>query len=289
MLFDFDFDLDFLKKNVPTLSNARDEDILKILYRKLLSDGVPSSPHAYREYFLQTINARTSSKKIEIGPFDNPKIVGENVAYFDVLDADQLRIRAQEHGRNHNQTPHIDYVDENGDLSIISDKFDLVFSSHCIEHQVDFIKHLDQVANILTETGECWMIIPDKNYCFDHYFDTSSIADILDARISGRNVHSLKSLVEHSCLITHNDALRHWLGDHGVKNASLTKMSVQNAISKFDVADGQYIDVHAWQFTPQSFLELMQLLYELGLSRFSTVMVNSTPFPRQEFTVRLGL
>ena len=44
MLFDFEFDLDFLKKNVPTLSNARDEDILKIFYRKLLSDGVPRQP-----------------------------------------------------------------------------------------------------------------------------------------------------------------------------------------------------------------------------------------------------
>jgi hypothetical protein len=47
-------------------------------------------------------------------------------------------------------------------MSLIKEKFSLIFSSHNIEHQVDLVKNLNQVANLLEEGGKFFIIIPDK-------------------------------------------------------------------------------------------------------------------------------
>ena len=95
-----------------------------------------------RKIFLNSIPSGISI--LEIGPFFNPVCVGENVAYFDILNQEELRARAMEIGYKEaiNRIPFINYVSPVGDLNIIHKKFDAIISCHAIEHQLDLIAHL---------------------------------------------------------------------------------------------------------------------------------------------------
>jgi len=218
---------------------------------------------------------------LEVGPFTNPTLRGPNVKYFDVMDKQGLINRANAIGYVYTVPVDIDYVSSTGDLSIVDKKFDFCLSSHCVEHQPDLIYHLNQVARILTATGRYLLIIPDKRYCSDHFIAESSIADFIGAR--GNKVHTAKSVIEHIALATHNDPVRHWTGDHGVPRFRDNLSSVSVAMSQYDTSAGAYIDVHAWQFTPQSFRSGIEVLSNLGLIGLEVEQVYATPHNTFEF------
>jgi hypothetical protein len=140
---------------------------------------------------------------------------------------------------------------------------------------------LNQVARILAPKGRSLLVIPDKRYCFDHFIAESSIADFIGAR--GSKVHSAKSVIEHIALATHNDPIRHWVGDHGVPRFRGNLSSVSVAMGEFDNSGGAYIDVHAWQFTPQSFRSGIEVLSSLGLIGLEVERVYATPHNTFEF------
>ncbi|NKC02957.1 class I SAM-dependent methyltransferase [Brucella haematophila] len=225
---------------------------------------------------------------LEIGPFCNPVLIGENVSYFDVLTRADLIKRANEIGYDIKHAPHIDFVSPNGDLSIVDRKFDAVLSSHCIEHQPDFIRHLNDVANLLNEGGAYFLIIPDKRYCFDAGIEVSSIAEVVAAHIEGRKVHSLTSAIEHFALTTHNDPPRHWEGnsfDDTYENAVLSRIKL--AVQAWEGGKGGYIDVHAWQFTPTTFREMITRLCKLNYIGLVAEEVHETALGSNEFTAIL--
>lgn len=213
-----------------------------------------------RAYFLKSISVDASI--LEIGPFCNPVCTGPNVKYFDILNQEELITRAGEIGYSiaPKQVPYIEYVSKTGDLSIINEKFDIVISCHAIEHQLDLIEHLVKVSNLLKETGSYYAIIPDKRYCFDHFNNLSTIADIIGGSYEKRERHSIKSVIEHRALTAHNSAKNHWRGKHGETNSTNTE-TLKKAIADYNT--GKYIDVHAWYFTPNSFEEIITLLNKL--------------------------
>ena len=88
------------------------------------------------------------------------------------------------------------------------------------------------------------MLVPDKRYCFDFSLPQSSIADVLAAYIEKRMVHSACSVLEHRALLTHNDAVRHWRGDHGVADREQQISNALNALQELERnLRGAYIDV----------------------------------------------
>ena len=101
-------------------------------------------------------------------------------------------------------------------------------------------------------------------------------------------LHSLASVVEHYALVTHNDICRHWHGDHEDEGyrASIASRA-QRAVSDFATANGAFVDVHAWQFTPDSFQALVGQLVEVGLSPLRIDQVYCTPLGRFEFVAVL--
>jgi SAM-dependent methyltransferase len=250
-------------------------------------EGRCASPAAWRENFVQLIPDR--EPVLEIGPFFQPVVRGENVRYFDVFGAAELSDRARAHGADPSKVPSvIHYVSATCELSAVPDRFGAVVSSHCIEHQPDLIKHLADVAELLPERGCYFLLIPDKRYCFDHFIAESTVAEVINAHVEQRRVHTLGSVIEHRTLTTHNDSGRHWRGDPvdpdgGATIAERTRI----ALREFDDARGSYIDVHAWQFTPASFREITSLLCELGYSSMQPVRVYDTGYGRNEFTAIL--
>lgn len=219
---------------------------------------------------------------LEIGPFCTPMLAGPHVRYFDVLDKAGLINRAQGLGLDSARVVDIDFVSPNGDLAVVDDVFDIVFSSHAIEHQPCLVKHLRDVARLLAAGGYYFCVVPDKRYCFDHFIAESTIAGVLDAEHAQARVHTLRSVVEGRALITHNDAARHWQGDHGDHMAD-TANRVASALDEFHNAKNTYIDVHAWQFTPSSFERIITTLHRIGRADFEIERIYPTQFGHIEF------
>jgi predicted SAM-dependent methyltransferase len=238
-----------------------------------------SSNQYDRKKFLKSIPKNL--KILEIGPFYTPMQKGDNVKYFDVLDREQLVERAKKLELSYkvDNIPHIDFVSPTADLTIVDEKFDAIFSSHVIEHQFDLIDHLQKASNLLSDGGKYYLIIPDKRYCFDHYQQTSTIADVIIAHREKRKKHSLKNVLEHRAFLTHNVSVDHWYGKHGELTDIAT--NIKNAIEEYEAKD--YIDVHSFFFTPTSFVEIMKLLHELNYINFKVARVHETAINNIEF------
>jgi hypothetical protein len=102
---------------------------------------------------------------LEIGPFLNPMVVGDNVRYFDVLDLEGLKQRAKAVGYPEINPVDITYVHPNADLlSAIPERhlFLLVASSNVLPNQLDLIQHLLDVGTLLVDGGYYAMTVRAK-------------------------------------------------------------------------------------------------------------------------------
>jgi predicted SAM-dependent methyltransferase len=224
-------------------------------------------------------------KVLEIGPFDQPIVRGTQVKYFDVMDQQALIKRAGACARNQDGCPYIDYVSDRGDLSVITnEKFDSVISSHCIEHQPDLIRHLNQVFDILHPGGRYFVIIPDKRFIFDYYVAVTRVSEVIAAHVEAREVHTAASIITHFAESTHNKPLRHWLGFHRpLRGTPAYVERLRAALELTSVSQADYVDVHSWFFTPRSFLLIMRTLSEAQMIGLSIERVYGTPFGSNEF------
>jgi hypothetical protein len=85
-------------------------------------------------------------------------------------------------------------------------------------------------------------------------------------------------------MATHNDAGRHWNGGHADRDC-YTGMPrrVLEGIALRDSLDGGYLDVHAWQFTPATFFDILSERHRAGLIGLEPVRVHHTPRKALEF------
>lgn len=159
--------------------------------------------NTYREIFHRQI-MRDGTPVLEIGPFCNPFLTGNNVSYFEIMSPNEIECICLESKRTIHEIPkHIDYISPVGDLAIIDKKFDKIFSSHMIEHTTDLVKHLRDIETILTERGEYYIIIPDKRYCFDYFKAETTLGDVLEAYYNKEKFQPLRVLINSICLNTH--------------------------------------------------------------------------------------
>ena len=227
---------------------------------------------------------------LEIGPclwpaFDKARHV---VKYVDVLTTEDLRrMAAAQEGGAPAQVPEIDYVWAGGSLAeLIPETFDAIYSSHNIEHQTCLISHLQDCAKLLNKGGAMFLVVPDKRYCFDHFRPESTLADILAAWMEPSDRHRALRVVQQSFFTTHNDVLRHWAGDHGDNPfEALGSREFGRAVAglKHLYENEGYIDVHAWQFTPDSFRAAVDSLHAMELSPLGVARVYPTIYGTTEF------
>jgi hypothetical protein len=281
-----EFDPQFYRSGNPELAAYSDSALFRHFIKFGQREGRPGSRQASKEEFIGLVAAEASV--LEIGPFTNPAITGENVKYFDLCDSVELSRRAAGVGYVQSVTPHIDYVSSEGDLSVVTEKFSCVFSSHCIEHLPDQIRHFKQVENLLDRSGKYYLVVPDKRYCFDCVFDETRLDEIEQAHKEKRTRHTLKTIIEHRALVSHNDALRHWAGDHGVApDDSRRARLIRAAEKEIASADGAYIDVHAWRFTPCSLFHILESLCDLNYTSLKPIRVFNTRLGQLDFCVIL--
>ena len=123
-MFPESFDPSIYKNLNPDVKNQNVEQLLAHYKSHGMYEGRIANEITDRNLFKAYINTSKLSC-LEIGPFDAPVIKGKNVKYFDVLTQDELKARSKIHNRPNpiENIPHIDYVDPNGKLNIIKDKF----------------------------------------------------------------------------------------------------------------------------------------------------------------------
>ncbi|MBP7189940.1 MAG: methyltransferase domain-containing protein [Rickettsiaceae bacterium] len=228
---------------------------------------------------------------LEIAPYFRPILKGDNVKYFDVFDHDNLVKIAQKDPNIDKKTikniPETDYVHPTGDMSGIKEKFDIIFSSHNIEHQVNLLKHLNQVANLLKDEGQFFIAVPDKRYCFDHYIPETPLSEVLAIYWTDPATHSLQTVLSMRCETAHNKAVQHWRGDSGYDKYGADKDCYINAHKEFINAGGSYIDSHKWRFTPESFYRIVEESNKMGLQPLKVRKVFTTAKGKEEFFVIL--
>ncbi len=250
---------------------------MRLLKRKKRLKGENSANGNLRERFLNYLPA--GERILEIGPFTNPTF-REYGVFFDLLDKDGLSMRAISEGLDPAAIPDIDYVDPTGNLNHIKEKFTYIYSAHVIEHQPDLIYHLQSVSQLLEPGGEYLVIAPDKRYCFDHFIPESSVKEILRAYQEKRKKPGVLEVFEHRGLTCHNDSAQHWNGNHGLPFDDL-KTKYENAVHEFN--SSAYVDVHCWQFTPDSFKYIIEALFSLGECDFEVIQIFETATDDIEF------
>ncbi|GJD46080.1 hypothetical protein AFCDBAGC_3960 [Methylobacterium cerastii] len=276
-----ELDLNFYRLVNDDLTELNNEALTAHYHAYGREEGRLASPAAHRRGFTALVDSKADI--LEIGPFTKPTIRGPKVQYFDVMNRSSLLERALLHNHPTKDCPEIHFVSPIGDLGVVNKNFDIVLSSHCVEHQPDLVNHLRNVERILRPGGRYLLLIPDKRYCFDALLPESSLAEIIEAHRERRRTHTWPKVHEHRALTTHNDSARHWAGDSSDPHAHLRQDREQAARKEYEDSQGNYIDVHAWQFTPESFRSIIKDLQAARLTNLSVERVYHTPHGSNEF------
>jgi 2-polyprenyl-3-methyl-5-hydroxy-6-metoxy-1,4-benzoquinol methylase len=280
-----EFDAAFYTESYTDLNSLNPDQLKEHYFNIGYEEGRIAHPNSSRENFINQING---DEILEIGPFCNPTLKSKNVKYFDVLSTEDLKKRALLHDLDPSNIKNIDYVSKHGDLNVIDQKFDVVFSSHNLEHHPDLINHLNQVSERLKDNGSYAMIVPNAKYCFDADLPLSKISDIIDAHFDKRKYHTLGSVIEHRALTTHNNPAQHW-SSQGEKKyyKPLDLNRIELALREYNEANGAYIDVHAWQFDPKSLSDILNTLIKLKFVNFKKVYCFGPIYGSNEFNLLL--
>lgn len=240
-----------------------------------------------REHFTKSIPR--GRPILEIGPFCYPSLVGPDMKYADVMTAEEIREDAVKYGGPLGYGQNIDYVIKDENYDIIKEKFFAVHSSHCIEHIPDLIGHLQSVEKILEDGGKYYLIVPDKRYCFDHFIPESSFDAVLEAHLKEKTAPDLRNVLVSAAYLTHNDAKRHWRGDHGEIDRAAIPERLERAKQLFlERKEYDHMTTHLWQFTPESFFDVFSTMADLGYTKLRPVDVHPTLKDALEFCAVLG-
>ena len=263
-----DFDATTYRSLYPDLAHLDDRLIRAHYERHGKAEGRRAHTLASRIEFAQLLSAE---RTLEIGPFTRPLLSGPEVLYADIYSTEQLQEIAPKLGLDAAGVPAIRWVISPGDLGVIDEKFDAILSGHIIEHQPNLVGHLSQVSGLLNDGGRYLVLVPDYRYSFDHFMKASTISEVLDAHVRKLAMHDPRSLIASRLLLAHNDAARHWGGDHGDVNVNpafpehdrTTRLKL--AVNQAAHMPETLVNEHAWFFTADTFAEIMSDLLALEL------------------------
>jgi SAM-dependent methyltransferase len=227
---------------------------------------------------------------LEIGPLDRPifKKENANVFYADIRDTQAVK----NFYRNNNSDNidieaivNIDYVIKGTYSESIKadEKFDYIVMSHVIEHIPELLKFFDDIKNVLNVSGKLCLAVPDHRFCFDHFRQPTSFAEVYDIYVNGIKNLPLRVL-DFKLAATINDCIYWWNNPANFDNLPRTKEQFEQAKNDyFRALKGEYVDVHFSVFTPETFLLLLYNMLNFNLlpfkcTEFYNTSVNSVEF-----------
>jgi predicted SAM-dependent methyltransferase len=236
-----------------------------------------------------------SIKVLEFGALHNPLELPNHceVKYIDHASTQELIEKyATDKHVDTREFVSVDYVWPGGEIpqSILNDGLaDVAIASHVIEHVPDPIAWLQSVRQAIKQGGVLALSIPDKRYTFDFFRENTSITDVLGAflespvRPTGRMIFDAKA---HA--VTRNGEISWYTWDKQVQISELNPVDTIESAFNFAreaSSTSDYVDVHCWVFTNNSFLELVKDLISLDLIPFEIIEVSEPD--GNEFIARL--
>lgn len=218
---------------------------------------------------------RNTDSILEIGDGYKPRFPKRrypNVRHLDHCTTSELREKyASDPAVAHltNCIEHVDFISRGADFrSVVPDtlRFDLIYSSHALEHQIDLIAHLQAVEHRLAHLGRAIFIIPDLRTCFDLFRFPTVTADVVATHLNRPRVHQVRQVFDAVAQsATFNDG--HVPGAFELNAITFSHDILSAYVAAIDSAapDAHYEDIHAWTFTPVSFRLLLTELYLLEL------------------------
>ena len=197
-----------------------------------------------------------------------------NVKATDCLPTDEL---ANSYGIPKELLEEVDYVC--GDSKLSSKippeiKFDLVVSSHNIEHQPDLVSHLRSIGDILNDDGLVIYGIPDKRATFDVYRPHTVTSDTLLAFLDGRTTISPKSFFDELSKRTADRPAPVDINDKSMAFTGDTIRAYEELVKYLNGDKIEHLAAHCWTFTPSSFKIILMELYMIGLTKLMPIWMS---------------
>jgi predicted SAM-dependent methyltransferase len=211
---------------------------------------------------------------LEIGPSHNPiapKKKGFNVHVLDHASASDLRKKYAEHPINLDNIEEVDFVWNGQRLHELIGRtqcYDWIIASHVIEHTPDFVSYLQQCEELLKPDGLLSLVVPDKRYCFDCFSPISSTGQVLDAYAEKRVRPSPGQIFDYVANSAKRKGEIAWTadGEGGADALAHTLGEARDHWADALLSASEYVDIHAWRFTPAAFRLVISDLASLGLT-----------------------
>lgn len=207
---------------------------------------------------------------LEVGPSHDPvapKAAGYNVHIVDHLSQDELKAKYQGHGVNLDSIEAVDFIWKGEPLRELLDHgqpYDWIIASHVIEHVPDPVKFLNDCQSILRPGGAISLAIPDKRYCFDSLRHPTSTGAVIQAHLEKRIRHTPGQIFDSFSFATKLNESISWNRDSTGHLDFLHPEGFGAHSLESYLATDEYVDVHAWVFTPHSFRLIIHDLNSLG-------------------------
>ncbi|WP_211864561.1 methyltransferase domain-containing protein [Neoroseomonas soli] len=221
----------------------------------------------FRSYIRNAVG--TSQRGIEIGASYSPilpKAEGYRTRIIDHTDADGLRRKYSAMGVDVSRVEEVDAIDDGGEFGELDDSgegFDFIVASHVFEHLPDPIHFLQRCERALKPDGRLFLLVPDRRFCFDYLRPTSTAGQMLNSYLAKQRTHTPAALFDHHAYNALRDGVHVWAESEGG-----TFAFGGTARAGYDIAarrQEEYLDAHAWVFTPSTFRLIAEDLRSLGL------------------------
>jgi SAM-dependent methyltransferase len=225
-----------------------------------------------RARILSLIDPATM-RGVEVGPSFSPivpKAGGADVTVVDHTDAASLREKYRVHGVDVDAIEDVDVIWSGGPLKPVLEHrapFDFIIASHVIEHLPDPLGFLGDCEALLAPGGVLSLVVPDSRYSFDCLRPLTSIGQWVDAHLSGRTRHTAGTVLDHTLHAAKRGEIS-WHAASDVPLAMVHQRDHVDAMFELSSTTDEYVDVHAWVFTPPSFRYLVDMARTLGMTSF---------------------
>jgi SAM-dependent methyltransferase len=224
-----------------------------------------------REEILLSLFDRTGLG-LEVGPSYNPlapKSRGFNVETLDYTDkAGLIKKYENDPTVDTSRIEEVDFVSDGRPmLEVIGQeqRYDYIIASHVIEHTPNMLGFMNECDRLLKPNGSLVLAIPDKRYCFDILRPLSSTGEILDAFVEERTRHTPGKSFDLAANLCDRNGASGWY--HGAPGDLALRYDLGYAKGLFENAKitSDYLDTHAWTYTPSSFRLILRDLNEMNL------------------------
>lgn len=232
------------------------------------------APPSRREILLANIDR--NGLGLEIGPSHRPvapRRDGFRVEILDHATREQLVAKYRADGVDIDAIEEVDHVWDGRPYAELTGRpngYDWIIASHVIEHTPNLVGFLCECESLLRDGGVLSLAVPDKRFCFDRLRPPTGLQAVIDAHLERRTNHTPGRVFEHCINAIALERRIAWPPQAAV-GRTLASFSFVHGMDyardrmRAVAEEGEYVDIHAWVFTPSSFRLLLADLHALGL------------------------